>query len=329
MAINAAKRAAGALLNFSRAPSLTSPCPIAEGVSAFGITIGERIGHGGEKDVSKGLKGKKPVAILLNRLPPNELSFVEKILNKFKNESLPTLHNVTHPLLQTERHVAREEEISTLLEDCPHVINPSLIPPFTTPKGVVRVIELLDGDLLDVGTGSTTFVDIIRWFRDAAKGLTCMHAAGLVHMDFKPENVFTRGKVGVLADLGFVKEIESKLYTPVGTPAYMDPKMMSSLIARPENDIYSFGISLDDITSELALYPDGEYDPMKQLYCYIKKHLICKDDRRDAYRIVEDLDLFLSQIDKTHFPSLGKVALEKIVRKKANNRVEFGFKASN
>jgi serine/threonine protein kinase len=313
----------------ARTATTTRPCLISEGVSTLGVELGKHLGHGGEKDVKLGTMNGRAVAILINRLPKDEVSFIQKVLQPFRGEPKPLNHNVTCPLTQTQRSVEREEKILELLKDSPHIMNPSLVPPLTTPAGVVRIVELLDGDLLDVGTGMTTFTDVIGWLRDSAKGLACMHDKGLVHMDFKPENIFTRGKTGVLADLGMVRKIDTKLQSPVGTAAYMDPKMMSSLVARPENDMFSFGLAVDDLISTLELYPDGDFSPMRQLHSYLSQHLLCKGDRREAGRVAEDLEHFVGNLDGLDFPALGEVKLETVVKRKANERAEFGIGATS
>src|SRR5688500_11962802 len=81
--------------------------------------------------------------------------------------------------------------------------------------------KILKGGALDV-----------REARDVAAqflaGLEAIHHAGLVHRDFKPENIMiTRAGRVVVMDLGIAKQIADTAGPVSGTLPYMSPEQIS------------------------------------------------------------------------------------------------------
>ncbi|MBL8946569.1 MAG: serine/threonine protein kinase, partial [Myxococcales bacterium] len=120
---------------------------------------------------------------------------------------------------------------------------------------------------------------IVDVFVDAGRGLQAAHAAGLVHRDFKPDNVMIdddehggRGRVRVLdfgvarrvgaasAATGGVASTESEVTGTdagriVGTPAYMAPEQLAGELADARSDQYAFCLSL-----WLALFGESPFE---------------------------------------------------------------------
>ncbi len=157
-------------------------------------------------------------------------------------------------------------------------------------------MELIEGPRLRdwMAAGPRTLRETIGVFEQAARGLAAAHDAGLVHRDFKPENVLvgSDGRVRVV-DFGLVRWAEGddapvvpgeaavlaldQSITPagaaVGTPRYMSPEQIRAVAVGPAADQFAFGVCLyealagqrpflgDNMLTLMKAVADGEMRP--------------------------------------------------------------------
>ena len=95
-------------------------------------------------------------------------------------------------------------------------------------------------------------------------GLEAIHEAGLVHRDFKPENVMlTRAGRVVVMDFGLAKSrTESKSGTIAGTPAYMSPEQSRGESVDARADVFSAAVVLAEMLT--AGPRDGIWEAVRE-----------------------------------------------------------------
>ncbi|MFI2713347.1 serine/threonine-protein kinase [Micromonospora sp. NPDC018662] len=126
--------------------------------------------------------------------------------------------------------------------DDPHVSR--LYEYVESPHGAAIVMELVDGVSLRQmlrAHGPTTPEAALCVLRGSLAGLAAAHVRGVVHRDYKPENVLvTGGGLSKLADFGIAMPIGRGTDTTVsGTPRYMAPEQWTGAPADPACDIYA------------------------------------------------------------------------------------------
>lgn len=107
-------------------------------------------------------------------------------------------------------------------------------------------------------THDRSWAEILDVFVQAGRGLAATHAAGVVHRDFKPDNILvgSQGRVQ-LTDFGLSRTLETRPSTDpddgltqpglvMGTPPYMSPEHGSGAAADPAMDQFSFCVALFD-----------------------------------------------------------------------------------
>jgi hypothetical protein len=115
-------------------------------------------------------------------------------------------------------------------------------------------MPLLAGETLEARLereGRLPVAEVLRVGREAAEGLAAAHAAGLVHRDVKPANLWLEapsGRVKVL-DFGLVRpqaggDGVTQPGALLGTPAYMSPEQIDGGAVDARSDLFSLGCVL-------------------------------------------------------------------------------------
>jgi serine/threonine-protein kinase len=110
------------------------------------------------------------------------------------------------------------------------------------PQGAAIVMELVDGVCLREilsHQGKTTAEAALVVLQGSLLGLAAAHARGVVHRDYKPENVLVRGDgLSKLTDFGIAARAGDRPF-PAGTLAYAPPEQLAGGPATPASDVYA------------------------------------------------------------------------------------------
>jgi len=117
------------------------------------------------------------------------------------------------------------------------------------------VMDLLEGEPLDrfiAREGRCSVESTVQLLRPIAEALDAAHAAGVVHRDLKPQNIYliwdsTGETVPKLLDFGMAKLLgDSRVHTvsgtPLGTPLYMSPEQARGDVVDGRSDVYALGV---------------------------------------------------------------------------------------
>jgi tetratricopeptide (TPR) repeat protein len=175
-------------------------------------------------------------------------------------------------LVRGERHAGGLDEVKERLlregKSIAQLSHPNIVAVFDmgTHEGEVYVaMELVEGGSLRTWLAEQRrpWRHVLAHFMAAGQGLAAAHRAGLVHRDFKPENVLVGrdGRVRV-TDFGLAASVsappspvppdaspsqQSRLTQDgarLGTPAYMAPEQLDGREVTARSDQYSFCVSL-------------------------------------------------------------------------------------
>src|SRR5207237_164700 len=104
---------------------------------------------------------------------------------------------------------------------------------------VFIAMELVEGSTLTQWQAAQrrSWREVLKVFLGAGRGLAAAHAAGLVHRDFKPDNVLMSQDRRVrVTDVGRAGGL--------GTPAYMAPEQVLGQAVDARSDQFSFCVAL-------------------------------------------------------------------------------------
>ena len=108
----------------------------------------------------------------------------------------------------------------------------------------------VDGNLIPEST-------VWKICHDVAAGLSHIHSHGVVHNDIKSSNIFlvAHNRLGALVkigDFGMAGDIGTSEDGQEGDTSYMAPELLSSGMRHPSSDIFSLGLTLYELASNLS-----------------------------------------------------------------------------
>lgn len=179
-----------------------------------------------------------------------------------------TVYAAEHPVIQTPaavkvlawRYSADAQMVARFIDEARavnRIQHPSIVRIFNFGRlpdmRRYHVMERLFGEGLDERlerVGRLSVPDAIAVLEPIAAGLAAAHAAGVIHRDVKPANVFV-GQDGraKLLDFGVAKLVDDATHAKqtatgvaVGTPAFMAPEQCLGEKIGPTVDIYALGV---------------------------------------------------------------------------------------
>jgi len=187
--------------------------------------------------------------------------------------------------------------------------HPAVVPIYdvgTIGDQVFVVMPFVSGGTLGAWLQQPRSADeIVDRFLAAARGLSAAHATGLVHRDFKPDNVLL-GEDGavMIADFGLARpgsaQDSSEPVSPVapttpltnitrtgeivGTPAYMAPEQLTGDAVDARTDVFAFCVALWEGLFSARPFDDERGPPgtAMELLARVHKGAPAPRDRRDV-----------------------------------------------
>jgi serine/threonine protein kinase len=174
---------------------------------------------------------------------------------------------------------------------------------------VYLAMEYVDGPTLREWQEGRKLDELLDAYVEAAMGLAAAHDVGIVHRDFKPDNVFVAndgrvlvgdfGLAGAIApherslldDLGAHRDSEphaavTKTGALLGTVAYMAPEQLRGEGATPKSDQFAFCVSLwEALVGQRPFQGDGQ----EELLAAIERGVPGASDRisKPLHRLLE------------------------------------------
>jgi hypothetical protein len=183
----------------------------------------------------------------------------------------------------------------------------------TVGTQIFVAMELVEGKTLSgwLSEAKRSWRAILDVFAAAGRGLAAAHAAGLVHRDFKPDNVLIGADGSVrVTDFGLALptgtpsgEPDSKRF---GTPPYMSPEQLQGAAVDARADLFSFCVALHE-----ALYRQRPYagDSREEIECAVLESRLREPPRtaRVPPRIRRILRRGLSTRPEERYGSMGEL----------------------
>jgi len=197
-------------------------------------------------------------------------------------------------LLSGERGEEASARLAREARAMAQISSPNVVPVYdvgTFQGSPFLAMELVQGVTLREWLRQTPrpVPEILTLFRQAGEGLAAAHAAGLVHRDFKPENVLvTMSGVAKVTDFGLTRADAPAPMVPdpyrvgvavggaelpadpltrtgvvMGTPAYMSPEQFFGQPTDLKSDLFSFAASLYEALYDTRPFPATSLDELR------------------------------------------------------------------
>ncbi|WP_394827976.1 protein kinase domain-containing protein [Pendulispora albinea] len=207
----------------------------------------------------------------------------------------------------------------------PHVVSVFDVGEFR--EHMFFAMELIEGTTLrdELARGRHDLRTMLQWLDQAGRGLAAAHRAGLVHRDFKPDNVLIdRERRAKVVDFGLARAVDALRHDPVatamleehatmwnrritetgaflGTPAYMAPEQFSGSLTDARSDQFSFSIVAYEAL--FGSHPFSGKDGKLSVAALCNATIEVKGPRRDP-GYVRVLSRGLSRDPADRYPSL-------------------------
>ncbi|MBK8258409.1 MAG: serine/threonine protein kinase [Polyangiaceae bacterium] len=264
-----ASAAVGSVLNAAAAPKMPAVQPIAKGVHKSNIAIRSTVDAGAAPSVPIEVTAHLGRYAIVRKLGEGGMGSVFVGYDEALDRKVAV--KVLHRGPIAEQWLLREAQALAKLS------HPNVVHVFEVGHHEGRVflaMEYIEGVTLreHIARENKPFLELAATFLQAGRGLCAAHNAGLVHRDFKPDNVLVGadGRVRVvdfgiaaLADRDALEPTNqvlseralgaspSALHSPLtragavlGTPAFMSPEQFRGERATPASDQFSFCVAL-------------------------------------------------------------------------------------
>ncbi|MCI0490539.1 MAG: protein kinase [Blastocatellia bacterium] len=197
-----------------------------------------------------------------------------------KMNRLTAIKILTHDLADNPEFVTRFEREAEMAS---HIDNPHAVSIYDFGEAedglVYLAMEFLDGEPLSSvisKEGAIPLQRTVNITRQAAEALESAHKLGIIHRDFKPDNVMICQKQGredwvEVVDFGIAKrsEVDAKHQAlthtgfVLGTPQYMSPEQVSGEELDRRSDLYSLALVVYEMLTGALPFEGG--NPQSQM----------------------------------------------------------------
>jgi serine/threonine protein kinase/peroxiredoxin family protein len=216
----------------------------------------QKLGKGTFGSVVKGqLRGKTVAVKTIDANWKSDGEVHTKILDDFRNECA-VMTKLLHPNVLLLMGVCLEPEQGKL------IMVTELM-----PRGSVF-------DLLHNSDDEISFKQRMRFARDTALGVNWLHLSNppILHLDLKTQNILVdENWVAKVADFGLSRIKKTEQKGAVGSPLYMAPEVLAEQPYSEKADVYSFGIIVWELLTQMIPYEDKDFETVADVFRYVVK----------------------------------------------------------